>query len=104
QPWDFHQRIQAVQHFKQLPQAASLAAANKRVSNILKKEDSIFAHAQVNPALLENDAERALQNLLEQKSKEVEQLCQQARYTEALSSLASLQQPIDHFFDTVMVM
>jgi glycyl-tRNA synthetase beta chain len=104
QPLDFDQRIRAVQHFKQLPQAAALAAANKRVSNILKKEDSIFAHAQVNPALLEDEAERALQDLLEQKNKEVERLCQQAHYTQALSSLASLQKPIDCFFDTVLVM
>ncbi|MGB6976097.1 MAG: glycine--tRNA ligase subunit beta [Gammaproteobacteria bacterium] len=104
QPLDFDLRIRAVQHFKQLPQAAALAAANKRVSNILKKEDSIFAHAQVNPALLEEEAERDLQNVLEQKNKEVEQLCRQTLYTEALSSLASLQQPIDLFFDTVLVM
>jgi glycyl-tRNA synthetase beta chain len=104
QPWDFEQRIHAVQHFQRLPQAAALAAANKRVSNILKKEDGISSHAQVNPALLEDEAERTLANLLEQKTKAVTEFCRNAQYTQALTSLAELQKPIDDFFDKVLVM
>ena len=104
QPWDFEQRIQAVQHFQQLPSATALAAANKRVSNILKKEDHTTFPAQANPALLEDPAEQTLAHLLAQKSNLVAELCRTANYTEALCSLAELQQPIDDFFEKVLVM
>lgn len=103
QPYDFHRRILAVKHFCQLPEAAALAAANKRVSNILKKEDFNSVHSKVNPSLLEQAEEHALANLLEQQSKVVEQFIKNNQYTEALVSLATLQKPIDAFFDHVLV-
>lgn len=103
-PFDFHQRILAVQHFCKLPQAQALTAANKRVSNILKKEDGVSSHSKINPGLFQQPQEHTLADLLTLKSKEVEQLCQQGKYTEALTNLAGLQQSIDDFFDHVMVM
>jgi len=104
QPLDFHQRIDAVQQFQKLPEAKALAAANKRVSNILKKQDGISIHNKVNPTLLEKDTEQVLASLLEKKSKEVEDLYKKAEYTKALTTLATLQAPVDAFFDDVLVM
>ncbi len=102
-PYDFHLRLQAVQHFIRLPEAAALIAANKRVGNILKKSDGISSHQQLNPSLLQETAERELAAALEQKDKIIEKLVSQGKYSEALTNLASLRQPIDHFFDKVMV-
>src|SRR5262249_42079292 len=76
----------------------------KRVSNILKKENFISVHSQVNPALFQQPQEIQLEQMLEQKSKHVEALCAEAKYTQALVELAELQKPIDEFFDHVMVM
>lgn len=105
QPLDFHQRLIAVQHFQTLPEAFALTSANKRVSNILKKQDGgRIAHHPVNPDLLEHIAEKELDTLLEQKNKEVELLCHKTQYAEALSCLALLQKAVDHFFDEVLVM
>lgn len=103
QPFDFHLRLLAVQHFCSLPQASSLAAANKRVSNIVKKEN-ISIHSKVNPALFQQPQEYQLEESLTQKAKRVEELCNQSNYTQALIELAELQKPIDDFFDHVMVM
>lgn len=102
-PFDFHLRLLAVQHFCKLPQAQALAAANKRVSNILKKENYISVYSQINPTLFQLPQEQQLEQVLAQKSKRVEELCAHANYTEALVELAELQQPIDDFFDHVMV-
>ncbi len=104
QPLDFDLRIKAVQHFQQLPQAEALAAANKRVSNILRKEAKDFSEKKIDSALFENEAERNLAKLLNNQAKSVEALYEQSDYTRALSDLATLKEPIDTFFDTVMVM
>jgi glycyl-tRNA synthetase beta chain len=103
QPFDFHRRILAVQHFRQLPEAAALAAANKRVSNILKKENFVSVHSKINPGLFEQKEEHTLADLLGQQSKVVEQFIKNNQYTEALVSLATLQKPVDAFFDHVLV-
>ena len=102
-PLDFDHRIHAVCHFKQLSEAADLAAANKRVNNILKKQGTPTQHT-VNPELFELDAEKLLAQALEAKAKEVEILHKKANYQQELITLASLKQPINQFFDDVMVM
>ena len=102
-PYDFHRRILAVKHFCQLPEAAALAAANKRVSNILKKENFDSVHSKINPSLFEQTEEHVLNDLLERQYKVVEQFIKNNQYTEALVSLATLQKPIDAFFEHVLV-
>lgn len=104
QPLDFHQRLQAVQHFQALPEAAALAAAHKRVSNILKNQAGEWRNYPVNPDLLQHDAERQLLAALEQKNKQVEPLFGAGHYTEALTALATLRPAVDAFFDQVMVL
>lgn len=102
-PFDFHRRIQAVLQFQTLPEASALAAANKRVSNILKKIDT-ESLPKTNPALYEFDEERKLSELLTTQSKIVTEFYQNSDYTKALCSLSTLKTPIDSFFDRVMVM
>ena len=102
-PYDIHRRIQAVQHFRQLPEAASLSIANKRVSNILAKSDSAISAEHLNDNLFDHDAEKTLAHFLMQKRAEVASLSQKGRYTEALEELAELRSPVDDFFDHVMV-
>jgi glycyl-tRNA synthetase beta chain len=104
QPLDIHRRIEAVQYFQTLPEAKSLTAANKRVSRILRDQSGDWSHHPVNPSLFEYNAEHQLLTLMEEKSKEVDSLSLEANYSAILSSLSSLQKPIDHFFDEVMVM
>lgn len=101
-PLDFDQRIKAVQHFRTLAEASALAAANKRVANILAKE-TVDA-GEVDESLLTEDAEKALYQTLKQLSTEVQPLLSNRNYTEALSKLAALRTPIDAFFENVMVM
>ncbi|MDO4224098.1 MAG: glycine--tRNA ligase subunit beta, partial [Acinetobacter sp.] len=100
-PLDFEQRINAVQAFRQLPEALSLAAANKRVGNILAKETDV--RLDVNVDLLQLDAEKDLYTILGQLKADVEPLFAQGQYSEGLQRLASLKAPIDAFFDGVMV-
>ncbi|HMY39569.1 MAG TPA: glycine--tRNA ligase subunit beta, partial [Marinagarivorans sp.] len=102
-PLDIHHRIQAVAAFSQLPQAASLASANKRVSNILAKLPEAPADA-INPSLLQLPAEQALAAALSQAQADVGPLLQDGEYQTALTQLASLQAPVDAFFTDVMVM
>jgi len=95
-------RLAAVAEFKALPEAASLAAANKRIRNILKKaEGSIPA---LNPTLFAEDAERALHGALVDLQPAVEAAFKAHDYTAALKKLAGLRTPVDAFFDSVMVM
>ncbi len=101
-PLLFDARITAVSHFIKLPAAQSLAAANKRVSNILQKSDQTNIGI-VDNVLLQESAERALANSLQQVISQVEPLLAAHRYTEALASMASLQVHIDAFFEQVMV-
>jgi glycyl-tRNA synthetase beta chain len=100
-PLDFDQRIRAVQHFRALPEATALAAANKRVANILAKE-TVSAGA-IDPNLLVEPAEKALYETLETLEPQVHPLLAKSDYTPALSQLAALRAPIDAFFENVMV-
>ncbi|TEU24989.1 glycine--tRNA ligase subunit beta [Alkanindiges illinoisensis] len=101
-PLDFDYRIKAVSHFKTLPEAQALAAANKRVANILAKEGNVNGH--VDASLLTEQAEKDLYQALQAISPVVTPLLQSHDYTPALTELATLRAPIDAFFDNVMVM
>ena len=102
-PVDFDRRIMAVNSFRSMPQAESLAAANKRISNILKKVETPISNT-VAVERLQEDAEKQLYENLQQFSQRVEPLFNQGDYREGLSVLAELKDSVDHFFDTVMVM
>ncbi|HET8706724.1 MAG TPA: glycine--tRNA ligase subunit beta, partial [Pseudomonadales bacterium] len=101
-PLDFYNRIQAVSAFRKLPEAAALAAANKRVANILAKAEG-FVAGEVNAALLSEEQEKALAEALTAKQAEVAPLFAKRDYKTALTSLASLRDVTDAFFDKVMV-
>jgi len=103
-PYDIHLRIQAVQHFKNLPEAESLSIANKRVSNILAKSDNGMDAHHINEKLFEHDAERALVLKLAEKQNAISTFSANGNYTEVLAQLAGLRQPVDDFFEHVMVM
>ncbi|MFM0032334.1 glycine--tRNA ligase subunit beta [Paraburkholderia madseniana] len=99
---DIVARLDAVREFAALPEAASLAAANKRISNILKKsEGSTTGGVQV--ALLTEVAEKALHAQLEQVAPRVQSQLAVRDYTGALTALAALREPVDTFFNDVMV-
>ena len=100
---DFQLRLQAVQAFLRLDEAESLAAANKRIANILRQAGSDGA-AAVDVSRLTDDAEKALHAALDDAREDVQPLLDERRYTDALSRLAALRQPVDTFFDEVMVM
>lgn len=100
-PLDIDQRVKAVHEFYQLPQAQALAAANKRVANILAKSGA--PAGALDPALLQESAEKALAEAVQAKATLVEPLFAKRAYTEALTQLADLQEPVDAFFDQVMV-
>lgn len=102
-PLDFDQRVKAVSHFKAMPEATNLAAANKRVGNILAKFDGQLS-ASVNSELASEDAEKALISVFAEIESELAPLITQKDYTSVLSALAKLREPIDSFFDAVMVM
>ncbi|WP_373321471.1 glycine--tRNA ligase subunit beta [Vogesella indigofera] len=94
--------LAAVAQFKALPEAATLAAANKRVKNILKKTEGDIA--AVKPALFAEDAERALFDAVETLAPAVDAKFAAHDFSGALTQLASLRAPVDAFFDGVMVM
>ena len=104
-PLDFDRRIRAVEHFRRLPEAAALAAANKRVANILAKEadQASIAASTVDAGLLVEAAERVLFAQLEALEPVVQPLLAARDYTPALSKLAALRESVDQFFDQVMV-
>lgn len=104
-PLDFDRRIRAVEHFRRLPEAAALAAANKRVANILAKEadQASIAVSTVDAGFLVETAERALFAQLEALEPVVQPLLAARDYTPALSKLAALRESVDQFFDQVMV-
>lgn len=104
QPLDFDRRIKAVAAFRQLTAAESLAAANKRISNILKKVESSMVSASVDQELLQENAEQALAASLQAQQAEVLPLFAAGDYKQALLSLAHLREPVDNFFNEVMVM
>ncbi|WP_285275813.1 glycine--tRNA ligase subunit beta [Halopseudomonas bauzanensis] len=101
-PLDFDQRVQAVQAFRRLPEAEALAAANKRVSNILAKAEDAVADV-INPALLNEAAEQALAQAVQAAESDVTPLAADRQYQASLERLASLREPVDSFFDQVLV-
>ena len=101
-PLDFDARVNAVAAFRSLPEAESLAAANKRIANILKKS-AAEAATSVDVSLLQVDAERALHAALVGVSAGVEADLGSRRYNAALTTLAGLRPAIDAFFNDVMV-
>jgi glycyl-tRNA synthetase beta chain len=100
---DFDRRLAAVQTFSRLEQAESLAAANKRIANILRKAGDP-AGLKVKEKLFELDAESTLYNALLNSREKVTPMLEQRRYAEILNELANLRDPVDRFFDDVMVM
>lgn len=99
---DILQRLAAVRAFAALAEAPSLAAANKRVGNILKKSESAI-ETSINPALLQEDAEKALAQALSVVQPQAQQAFASGDYTASLKTLAALKAPVDAFFDSVMV-
>jgi glycyl-tRNA synthetase beta chain len=99
---DIVARLEAVRAFAALPQAEALAAANKRITNILKKTD--VAIGAVQPQLLKEDAERALHQAVASSEPHVHDAFARGDFTTALKTLAGLREAVDTFFDGVMVM
>jgi len=95
-------RLEAVREFRKLPEAAALAAANKRIQNILKKTDAPSGNAD--PALMQEASERDLFEVVSRLAPQVNSLIQNEDYTGALTQLAGARQAVDSFFDGVMVM
>ena len=104
-PYDIDRRIKAISAFRSMPEAAALAAANKRIANILKKSaaDSVMDNA-VDAALLEEDSEKLLYSQLQSLESAVSPLLQAGDYEKVLAQLVTLKDSVDVFFDQVMVM
>ena len=102
-PLDFDQRMHAVRAFRDLPEADSLSAANKRIRNILRKAETAIP-VTYDKSLLQEPAEQALAAALEELDTQTRPLFKQRDYTNALCQLAALHTPVDAFFDNVMVM
>ena len=102
-PLDFARRLRAVKAFAQREEAAALAAANKRVSNILSKQEH-DGSTQVEASLLQEAAEKALFEAVTASQQQVAPLFAAGDYQQALDALATLREPVDAFFDQVMVM
>jgi glycyl-tRNA synthetase beta chain len=98
---EFQRRVQAVREFQKLPESLPLAAANKRISNILKKSDSVIG--SVDASLLKEDAEKQLHGALKNIAPLADRLFNNHEYTASLRELAVLRGPVDTFFDKVMV-
>ena len=100
---DFDRRLRAVVEFARLPDAAALAAANKRIGNLLRQyPDALPDHADT--GLLQHEAERALHGALQSALDDALPLIAEHRYVELLRRLAHLRAPVDAFFEAVMVM
>jgi glycyl-tRNA synthetase beta chain len=99
---DVAKRLAAVRAFEALPEAEPLAAANKRVGNILKKAEGAI-EPKVNPALLNEPAERTLADALATVAPQAQAAFECGDYTASLQALAALKAPVDTFFDDVMV-
>ena len=99
---DLADKLQAVESFKKLPEAAALAAANKRVQNLLKKADAALGTVQEN--LLQQDEERALFTAAQTLAPKVQAAVAQRDFQAALTALAAIKPQVDAFFDGVMVM
>ncbi|MCY1410539.1 Glycine--tRNA ligase beta subunit [compost metagenome] len=99
---DFDQRVQAVQAFRQLPEAAALAAVNKRVSNLLSKFEGVVPTV-VEPKYFDNANEFSLYSAIQQADQAVQPMAAARQYRESLARLAALREPVDAFFEAVMV-
>jgi glycyl-tRNA synthetase beta chain len=99
---DFDQRVQAVQAFRKLPEAAALASVNKRVSNLLSKAEGSIAQT-VEPKYFDNANEFSLYSAIQQADQAVQPMAQARQYSETLARLAALREPVDAFFEAVMV-
>ena len=99
---DFDQRVQAVQAFRKLPEADALAAVNKRVSNLLSKADNL-GNADVDPGLFADAKEFSLNSAIAKAENAVKPLIAERNYAEALARLATLREPVDAFFEAVMI-
>ena len=102
-PLDFDRRVKAVAAFQQREEAAALAAANKRVSNILAKLEEAPPE-EIDGALLEDEAEQTLTDLVVNAYERSEPLLEEGNYEAVLALLAKLREPVDAFFEDVMVM
>ena len=102
-PNDVAAKVNALAGFRKLPNAQALAAANKRIRNILKKIDHNEIN-QIDTSLFKEDAESNLHQALEKMSNDVEELFAKHEYEHALNKLANLRKPVDDFFDDVMVL
>jgi glycyl-tRNA synthetase beta chain len=102
QPYDFDQRIRAVTAFRELPEAESLSAANKRIANILKNLTKV--HRKIEESLLKEAAEKDLYQTLQKLTATVAPMFARHEYQTALFELAQLRETVDRFFDDVMVM
>lgn len=98
---DVAKRLTAVRAFAALPESPALAAANKRISNILKKTDDVDAHVSL--VLLQEAAEKALHTAMQTVLPQAQKLWEEGDYTASLQSLAALRAPVDAFFEDVMV-
>ena len=103
-PLDIDARVEAVNGFTLLPEAAALAAANKRVSNILAKQSDAKIPAKPSENLFEDDAESQLATQIADLQKTIAPLLKERNYYAVLEKLAGLREPVDQFFDNVMVM
>ena len=103
-PLDIDARVTSVHRFTLLPEASSLAAANKRVSNILTKQLAHSDIAALNTALLQEEAEKQLSDSLNSLETLIAPLLANRDYNAVLEKLAELKQPVDQFFEDVMVM
>ncbi|ATD08394.1 glycine--tRNA ligase subunit beta [Pseudoalteromonas piscicida] len=102
-PVDFDRRVKAVSHFRTLAEAEALAAANKRVNNILAK-NNVASEAAVESSLLQEEAEQTLAAQVAALTAELAPVYAEGDYQTALTCLASLREAVDNFFDNVMVM
>ncbi len=102
-PLDFDRRVKAVAAFQHREEAQALAAANKRVSNILAKLDGAPPE-EIDGALLEDEAEQTLTNMVVGAFEQSYELLEASDYASVLELLADLREPVDAFFETVMVM
>jgi len=101
-PLDFERRLRAVAAFRKLDAAESLSAANKRIQNILKKASGDTGDVQ--PDLFEDKEEKALFKAISSTASKVDPLIERGEYGDALDALATLREPVDSFFNEVMVM
>ena len=103
-PLDIDARVKAISAFSKLPEAQDLAAANKRVSNLLSKQLKDRQPSEIDLALLEDGSEKGLASAIEALSVVSKPLIEKRDYDAVLKNLATLRDPVDAFFNDVMVM